>query len=47
MRLCAAMPELAVFVVSQDGGISVVWNDEGQVYFKSGARTTNVNMVFT
>lgn len=45
MRLCSAVRDLAVFVVSQDGGVSLVWNDKGEACFKSGLKTTNVNMV--
>lgn len=45
IRLCATEPNLAVFVVSQDGGVSLVWNKDGDVYFKSGITTTNMNMV--
>jgi hypothetical protein len=46
MRLCGAASDLAVFVVSQDGGVSLVWNDEGKVCFKAGVQTTNQNMIF-
>lgn len=45
MRLCGAITGLAVFVVSQDGGVSLVWNDKGDSCYKSGIQTTNVNMV--
>jgi hypothetical protein len=45
MRLVSAVPDIAVFVISQDGGISLIWNDNGDVCFKSGVKTTNVNMV--
>lgn len=45
IRLCAQDSQLAVFVVSHDGGISLVWNKEGQVYFQPSVRTTNVNML--
>lgn len=45
MRLCGATNGLAVFVVSQDGGVSLVWNDKGDSCYKSGIQTTNVNMV--
>lgn len=46
MRLCASVSDLVVFVVSQDGGISLIWNDDGEVCFKSGVNTTNANMLF-
>lgn len=45
IRLCGTEPNLAVFVVSQDGGVSLVWSKDGDVYFKSGVSTTNMNML--
>jgi hypothetical protein len=45
MRLCGSIVGLAVFVVSQDGGVSLVWNDKGNSCFKTGIQTTNANMV--
>jgi hypothetical protein len=45
IRLCGATTGLAVFVVSQDGGVSIVWNDKGDSCYKSGIQTTNANMV--
>lgn len=45
IRLCGAAPNLAVFVVSQDGGVSLVWSKDGAVYFKAGVTTTNMNML--
>ena len=45
IRLCGTEPNLAVFVVSQDGGVSLVWSKDGNVYFKSGITTTNMNML--
>lgn len=45
MRLCGAAVALAVFVVSQDGGVSLIWNDNGDSCYKSGIQTTNANMV--
>jgi len=45
MRLCGASTGLAVFVVSQDGGVSLVWNDKGDTCYRSGIQTTNANMV--
>jgi hypothetical protein len=47
MRLCAAMPDLCVFVVSQDGGVSLVWNDNGEVCIKSGIQTTGVFLSYS
>lgn len=44
MRLCGTTTGLAIFVVSQDGGVSLVWNDKGNSCYKSGIQTTNVNM---
>lgn len=45
MRLCGTSSGLAVFVVSQDGGVSLVWNDKGDSCYTSGIQTTNANMV--
>lgn len=45
IRLCAKDPQVAVFVISHDGGISLVWNKDGQVYFQPSVRTTNLNMI--
>jgi len=45
MRLCGATAGLAVFVVSQDGGVSLLWNDNGDSCYKSGIHTANANMV--
>lgn len=45
MRLCGTTSGLAVFVVSQDGGVSLVWNDKGDSCYTSGIQTTNANMV--
>jgi hypothetical protein len=47
MRLCAATPDAAVFVVSQDGGVSLVFHHQGQVYFRRNINTTNAGMVFS
>jgi DisA bacterial checkpoint controller nucleotide-binding len=45
IRLCGTDSNLAVFVVSQDGGVSFVWNKDGNVCFKRGIATTNMNML--
>jgi len=45
IRLCATESRASVFVVSQDGGVSLVWNKDGDVCFKPGITTTNANMV--
>ena len=45
MRLCGASNGLAVFVVSQDGRVTLVWNDNGDPCYKSGIQTTSANMV--
>jgi len=45
IRLCGTEPNLVVFVVSQDGGVSLVWSKDGNVYFKPGITTTNMNMI--
>jgi hypothetical protein len=44
MGLCSAVPDVSVFVVSQDGGVSLVWNDIGKTFFRQGIRTTNTLM---
>lgn len=45
MRLCGSTTGLAVLVVSQDGEVSLVWNDKGRCCFKRGIQTANANMV--
>ena len=45
IRLCGTEPCMAVFVVSQDGGVSLVWSKDGNAYFKAGITTTNMNML--
>lgn len=45
IRLCAADPNLCVFVVSQDGGASLIWNREGVVKFMADVSTHNTNMI--
>lgn len=47
MRLCAAVPDIAVIVVSQDGAISLVWNQEGEVWFRQGITTTHATLGLT
>ncbi|HWQ12617.1 MAG TPA: hypothetical protein VNL77_07455 [Roseiflexaceae bacterium] len=47
MRLCAAVPDLCVFVISQDGGVSLIWNDNGEVCIKSGIQTTGVFLSYS
>ena len=44
IRLCGTVDNLAVFVVSQDGGVSLIWNDKGDCYYKNGIQITNANM---
>ncbi len=41
-KLCAAIQNIAVFVVSQDGGVSLIWNKGGAVYFWEDFRTKNM-----
>lgn len=41
-KLCAAIENIAVFVVSQDGGVSLIWNKGGQVFFWEDFRTKNM-----
>lgn len=45
IRLCAADPNLCVFVVSQDGGASLIWNRDGVVKFMADVSTHNANMI--
>ena len=45
IRLCGTESNLAVFVVSQDGGVSLVWSKDDKVFFKPGISTTNINML--
>ena len=46
MRLCTNVTDIVVFVVSQDGDVSITWRQWGdnEVYFKKGIRITNMNM---
>lgn len=45
MRLCAAAEGIAVFVISQDGTVSLMWNEEGVSCYTSGINVANANMV--
>lgn len=47
IKLCLQCDDIIVFVVSQDGGIRLVWNKEGKVYLKSDIKTTNLNMILS
>jgi hypothetical protein len=47
IKLCSQCDDIIVFVVSQDGGISLVWEKEGKVYLKSDIKTTNLNMILS
>lgn len=47
MRLVTACPDAAVFVVSQDGGVSLVFNHQDRVFFRRNISTTNAHMAFT
>lgn len=47
IRLCSQCKDVVVFIVSQDGGISLVWNKEGKVFFRSEIKTANLNMVLS
>lgn len=47
LRLCGATKEATVFVISQDGEISLCWNKDNQIMVKRGLNTTNVNMVLS
>lgn len=43
--LCDSNPEIIVFVVSQDGDVSLVWNLKDKVRVDGHVNLTNVNMV--
>lgn len=45
IRLCAAEPNLCVFVVSQDGGVSLIWSRDRVVRFMADVSTHNTNMI--
>lgn len=45
MRLCGHVPSVAAFVVSQDGGINLVFSRERKVYFRKGIHAVNTVMV--
>ena len=47
IKLCSQCNDIIVFVVSQDGGVSLVWNKEGKVYLKSDIKTTNLNVILS
>lgn len=48
MRLCSTFSDIVIFVVSQDGGVSIVWkNENAEVCFIPNLNTTNVNMVIS
>lgn len=47
IKLCSRIADVVVFIVSQDGGISLVWNKDGKVFFKSEIKTANLNMVLS
>ena len=47
IRLCSNTSDVVVFVISQDGGTSLVWNKEGKVFFKPDIKTTNMNMILS
>jgi DNA integrity scanning protein DisA with diadenylate cyclase activity len=44
MRLCAASKDVSVFVVSQDGAVSLVFSKENKVYIRRNITTVNANM---
>ncbi|MNS17984.1 hypothetical protein D3C72_496690 [compost metagenome] len=47
MRLCAASPDVAAFVISQDGGASLTFHHQGRVFVRRNISTTNAGMVFS
>ena len=44
LRLCAASPDVAAFVVSQDGAVSLVYSRDGRVCLRPNLTTVNANM---
>ena len=44
MRLCGHVPSVAAFVVSQDGGINLVFSHERTLYFRKGIHAVNTMM---
>jgi DNA integrity scanning protein DisA with diadenylate cyclase activity len=47
IKLCSTTEDAIVFVVSQDGDVSLVWREKAGVMVKKGVNTTNANMVLT
>ena len=47
IRLCAGVPGLVIFVISQDGEICIIYQDNGKILFKSGLRISTQNAKFT
>ena len=47
IKLCSICEGVIAFVISQDGNISLVWNKDGKVFFKSDIKTSNLNMVLS
>ena len=47
MRLCSTFSDIVIFVVSQDGGVSIIWNDKAEVSFLPNLNTTNINMMIS
>lgn len=46
MRLCSIAPDVAIFVVSQDGEVNLVFNHMGRVCFRRNINTTNTSMTY-
>lgn len=46
IKLCARSSGVVVFVVSQDGEISLCWSRDGQVRIRRGISLVNANMAF-
>jgi len=47
IKLCSQCKDIIIFVVSQDGGISLIWNKDTKVFFRSEIKTANLNMVLS
>jgi hypothetical protein len=47
IKLCSTCDDLLAFIVSQDRGISLVWNRDGKIFVKSDIKTINLNMLLS
>ena len=47
IKLCSRCDDLLAFIISQDRGISLVWNKDGKIFVKSDIKTINLNMLLS